>query len=97
MAIASVGQVYNLVNNLQFWFLKYFKQENCWFKAFEKKNQNQRTVGAGYFKNLKYLLVFMKELKVFWVVIVSFSKTIENCFYISKPDIDFFENSRYEP
>lgn len=57
MAIASVGRVFNLVNNLQFWFFKYFKQENYWFKAFEKKNQNQRTVGGGYFKNLKYLLV----------------------------------------
>jgi len=63
----------------------------------EKKNQNQRTVGAGYIRNFKYLLVFMKELKVFWAVIVSFSKTIENCSYISKPDIDFFENHRYEP
>jgi hypothetical protein len=91
MAIAGVGRVFNLVNNLQVWFFKYFKQENCWFKAFEKKNQN------GYFKNLKYLLVFMKELKVFWAVIVSFSKTIENCSYISKPDIGFFENHRYEP
>jgi hypothetical protein len=97
MDIAGVGRVFNVVNNLQFWFFKYFKQENCWFKAFEKKNQNQRTVGGGYFKNLKYLLVFMKELKVFWAVIVSFSKTIENCSYISKPDIDFFENHRYEP
>jgi hypothetical protein len=46
------------------------ERETCPVSGFLKKeNLNQITVCYGYFKTLKDLSVFIKELALFWVVI----------------------------
>ncbi len=48
--------------------LKFSESKNCWFQFFEgeKKNQNQRIVHSGYFRNITESTVFMEKLTKNW-------------------------------
>jgi hypothetical protein len=60
--------------NRQFGFLKYFRIKELSIFGFLKKIQNQRIVSSNCFKNLKELMVFMKELSNNWHSLASSSK-----------------------
>jgi len=86
--------------NRQFGFFKYFriKEPSIWVLqilqnqrtlnfGFLKSIQNQRIVSSNCFKNLKELMVFMKELSNNCHSLASSSKNFENYTYIPKPAI----------
>jgi hypothetical protein len=57
-----------------FWFLDYFKNQRTVSSGSLSKNQNQRTTGPGYFKNLKRTGSFQERISqvskaVIWPVI----------------------------
>jgi hypothetical protein len=54
---------FNFVNTLCFWSVYIFKyQRTASSRVLGNKNQNERTTSSSYFKNLKELMVFKKEL-----------------------------------
>jgi hypothetical protein len=68
------AQFHKLFVTTTFGFFKYFRIKELSIFGFLKKIQNQRIVSSNCFKNLKELLVFMKELSNNWHCLASSSK-----------------------
>jgi hypothetical protein len=62
-------QFFEFLKNQQFGFFKYSRTKELLVSLLFKQFPNQRTAGHGYFKNLKELAVFMKELVILCLVL----------------------------
>ncbi len=59
-AYMSIVWLFEFINNCHFWFQNYFRVTESEVLVLWK-NQNQRTINPGYFKNLKEPVVFRKK------------------------------------
>lgn len=72
----------------------FFKSKNCWFRCFERENQNWRATGSGCLKHWKNLWFLWKNWQTtigFWVVLSSSSSSLRRMVIYEDWFFVFFE------
>ncbi len=94
--ITSVVRLLEIMKDSSWGLLRHFSSNHrttCCGSFGGGKNQNQRTIKSSYFKNLKELVVFMKEqVNIQWLLrwlidSFNFLRTMvicQNCFFVLK-------------
>jgi hypothetical protein len=82
-------QLFDFPNDRLFWFILYFRIKELWIFF-----QNYRTIGLGYFRNIKEPAVSMKELaknqQLEKLCFLKFSKKLRTKVLHQNPILDFF-------